>query len=199
MLKYNKTSNFKLDKIIGWFNFDNYYQQIYNSLPNNSKIFEIGVFYGKSTCFMANLIKNNNKNVEFHCCDTFIVKDKIYVGVDGLKLNENFKKTFQKNLSLFGLSQYVIVHEGKSANVLSRFPNDYFDFIFIDGDHKFSGVIKDISIGFEKLKCGGILAGHDAHVNDIVRALKELNLSYKFIGKWKENPNLNLLWEVCKK
>lgn len=199
MLKFKKIPYLNLDYVKGWFNFDFYYEKIYNHLPNNSKILEIGVFYGKSTCFMANLIKNNNKKVEFHCCDTFVVNNRAYVGIDNLKMHDNFKRKFENNLSYFNLSSCVIVHEGKSVDILSSFPNNYFDFIFVDGDHRYEAVKNDIYFGYQKIKSGGKLAGHDAHNNDIVRALEDLNMSFEFLGKWEENQNLNLLWEVCKK
>ena len=36
-----------------------------------------------------------------------------------------------------------------------------FDFIFIDGDHRYSQVVKDVRNSYNVLKPGGILAGHD--------------------------------------
>lgn len=35
------------------------------------------------------------------------------------------------------------------------------DFVFIDGDHTYESVSKDINLWFPKIKAGGILAGHD--------------------------------------
>lgn len=38
---------------------------------------------------------------------------------------------------------------------------DNLDFVYIDGNHDYESVKKDMEIYFEKLKSGGVLAGHD--------------------------------------
>jgi hypothetical protein len=53
---------------------------------------------------------------------------------------------------------------------LIRFPSEkvaplywdgYFDMVYIDGDHHYESVIKDIKTWLPKVKKGGIIAGHD--------------------------------------
>jgi hypothetical protein len=38
---------------------------------------------------------------------------------------------------------------------------DYFDYVYIDGDHRYEAVSADIRAWWQKIKSGGILAGHD--------------------------------------
>jgi FkbM family methyltransferase len=45
-----------------------------------------------------------------------------------------------------------------SANM---FPNEYFDFIYIDADHSYEGVIKDLEAWWPKIKKGGLFCGDD--------------------------------------
>jgi predicted O-methyltransferase YrrM len=47
-------------------------------------------------------------------------------------------------------------HEFAKINTVRNF-----DFVFIDGDHRYETVIHDIDEGLKILKPGGILAGHD--------------------------------------
>lgn len=49
---------------------------------------------------------------------------------------------------------------------IKQFSTDFYmsaspDFVFIDGDHRYETVMKDIKLGLELLRKGGILAGHD--------------------------------------
>jgi predicted O-methyltransferase YrrM len=41
------------------------------------------------------------------------------------------------------------------------FPDEFFDFIFIDADHSYEAVVKDIQSWWPKIKKGGIFAGDD--------------------------------------
>lgn len=41
------------------------------------------------------------------------------------------------------------------------FPDEYFDFIFIDADHSYEAVVRDIQCWWPKIKKGGIFAGDD--------------------------------------
>lgn len=50
---------------------------------------------------------------------------------------------------------------GNSWELASQFPDGWFDFVFIDGDHSYEGVIQDIRAYLPKVRKGGIIAGHD--------------------------------------
>jgi len=57
-----------------------------------------------------------------------------------------------------GRYEFVI---GKSPEYAENFENNYFDFIYIDGDHLYESVIADLKGWWPKLKDGGIMAGDD--------------------------------------
>lgn len=42
-----------------------------------------------------------------------------------------------------------------------HFPDEYFDFIYIDGDHEYEGIKADLDNWYPKVKKGGVLAGDD--------------------------------------
>lgn len=50
---------------------------------------------------------------------------------------------------------------GESSATVSAFKDDSVDFIYIDGDHSYSQVKRDLRDYFPKIKKGGIIAGHD--------------------------------------
>ena len=57
-------------------------------------------------------------------------------------------------------------HEGLSADVLSTFEDATFDWIYIDADHSYDGVLGDARAAAPKLKPGGLLIFNDfAHID----------------------------------
>ncbi len=55
----------------------------------------------------------------------------------------------------------IVLHEGDSAERLSRFPDRYFDWIYVDADHRFEGVSRDIAAARGKVKPEGFLVFND--------------------------------------
>jgi hypothetical protein len=43
----------------------------------------------------------------------------------------------------------------------TRFEDGHFDFVYLDARHDFKGVYEDLVSWWPKLRCGGIMAGHD--------------------------------------
>jgi hypothetical protein len=55
----------------------------------------------------------------------------------------------------------VHFHERDSAEALAAFPDEYFDWIYIDGDHSYEGVVRDIEQAERKVKRDGVLVFND--------------------------------------
>jgi hypothetical protein len=58
-------------------------------------------------------------------------------------------------------SGHVIIHRNYSSIVLNTFPDGYFDWVYIDGNHYYEYVKKDLEISFNKTKPGGYVTGDD--------------------------------------
>lgn len=59
----------------------------------------------------------------------------------------------------------VRVHRGFSHEVLATFPDDYFDWIYIDADHSYEATLRDARAAAPKVKRGGYLVFNDfAHM-----------------------------------
>lgn len=57
-----------------------------------------------------------------------------------------------------------------SVEASKLFPDNFFDFIFIDADHKYSSVMEDLNAWFPKLKPGGLFSGDDYIPDDTIDA-----------------------------
>lgn len=68
--------------------------------------------------------------------------------------HENFKKDMADK-------PFVKVCKGYSFDVVKEFPDEFFDFVFIDADHTFEGCLRDIVDWYPKVKKGKVLCGHD--------------------------------------
>lgn len=62
---------------------------------------------------------------------------------------------------------------GWSPEITSEFHDDYFNFIYIDAEHTYDAVKKDVNSWWTKLKKGGIMAGHDYGWETVKKAVDE--------------------------
>lgn len=58
----------------------------------------------------------------------------------------------------------VRTHVGDSSSHMSRMPDGYFDMVYIDGDHEYEGVVRDIEATLPKMKPGGVIIFNDYNV-----------------------------------
>ena len=120
---------------------------------------EVGVYRSKLTKF---LLKNSDKGIdEYWAIDPWDPRNHQFT-VDNLFWSNAYKKTL--NLMPWFLQLKVIRMTSVSASKL--FPNSYFDLVFIDGNHLYEDVKRDIGSWLPKVKSGGILAGHDYNLDE---------------------------------
>lgn len=113
-----------------------------------STFLEIGSFEGMSTIWMLENILTNKESRLF-CIDAWAE----WTGDAFVRFVENINKT--------GLKDKVRIVKGDSSEELRIFPKEYFDFIYVDGDHDEKAVIKDAIGSFRVLKKGGMIAFDD--------------------------------------
>ena len=109
---------------------------------------EIGSFEGMSTIWMLENILTEESSQIF-CIDAWAE----WTGDAFVRFVSNINKT--------GLKDKVHIVKGDSSEELRIFPKEYFDFIYIDGNHDEKAVIKDAIGSFRILKKGGIIAFDD--------------------------------------
>jgi predicted O-methyltransferase YrrM len=154
-------NNYFLD-IEGVFNFDDIYSSEVNRIKDSGTFVEIGILHGKSTAWMAEAIKDSNKNIDFYAIDNSI----------STYLNENLEP----------VKDYVTILESDSVKASENFKDKSLDFVFIDGDHTYDGVINDLKAWDKKIKDGGTIAGHDYVKDHNIKKIKVWEAVNDFYG-----------------
>ena len=146
-----------------------------SNIPSDNPICcEIGSYMGKSSIVlgMALLAKRGGK---VFCIDPFDLISDYYeqVSRDKLGSGDLTRKQFvMDNIRKYGLEEKIELVQGFSTFVAMNF-HQPLDFIFIDGDHGFEGVLGDYFDWSGMLKVGGVIAFHDYYKID---DLKRFNL-----------------------
>ena len=105
--------------------------------------------------------------------------DERYVGC----YNWDPEKGFQR--FRLGTSPYksrLRILKGDSVLMADKVNDNSLDFIFIDADHSYQGVLRDLAAWVPKLKSEGLLSGHDIHLAGVVRAVREKIPNYQEAG-----------------
>lgn len=124
----------------------------------NPQIIEIGSWLGQSTNVICNFMKNN-KGGKLQVIDTF--EGSPDTALVGIAERTNIFEKFVNNMIELGHFDRININRASSIEISELFGNESFDFIFIDGDHRYDFVSKDIALYYPKLKKGGIVCGHD--------------------------------------
>ena len=66
-----------------------------------------------------------------------------------------------------------------SVHAAKQFEDKSLDFVFIDAQHTYDSLTKDIIAWSPKIKEDGMLLGHDIHFPGVLKAVKELVPDYK--------------------
>ncbi len=134
-------------------------------------------FEGKRQHFLKHLIETNNFRImievgidtgktTFHLLDTIPQLTIYAVDTDISKFyNISVKEKYGDRL---------VPIQGYSFQVADQFADNFADIIFIDADHSYASVKKDILKYTPKLKKGGLLTGHDIDYPGVNKAVNEV-------------------------
>jgi Methyltransferase domain len=129
-------------------------------IPSRAVCAEIGVWKGD---FSERVLKLRRPR-EFHLIDPWLFESKYpgrWYGGDAAKNQDDMDSIKDSVCRRFAGNSTVTIHRSKSVAAASQFPNEYFDWIYIDGDHSWEAVLNDLQAWYTKLKVTGILALDD--------------------------------------
>jgi hypothetical protein len=140
-------------------------QTLLDMLPKDSVCAEVGVHRGD---FSARVLKIVNPK-EFHLIDPWkyeqsnTYKAALYGGKarGGQAEMDDRCQAVRQRFDPEIRSGRIVIHRDCSKTVLGEFPDGYFDWVYIDGNHLYEYVREDVALSFRKTKLGGYITGDD--------------------------------------
>lgn len=138
---------------------NNWFQNVnmndYKDKPIN--YLEIGTFYGANLLSVANSYGLHNDS-KLYCIDPWEDYDEY---PEYKNEQPSIYNAFINNVEKSGHKNKIIVNRGFSNIVIPSLQDDFFDIIYIDGNHEPEYVLEDAVLSFRKLKIGGIMIFDD--------------------------------------
>jgi len=135
--------------------------ELISKLTANGRVAELGTFKGE----FAKDILSRSSPIELHLVD-----------IDFSRLNPEISS-----------DRRVAYHRGFTQDVLTKFDDGYFDWIYVDADHSYEGTLRDAQLSAPKVRSGGFLVFNDfAHLDPaygrygVHRAVSEFAVSMRW-------------------
>jgi len=113
-------------------------QELLALLPPKSICAELGVAYGVFSQKILKIVRPR----ELHLIDCVIPQD----------LTDLLTRLHDKRIQL---------HKGDSVEIMSCFPDHYFDWVYIDTSHDYEQTKKELAVARRKVKKNGLICGYD--------------------------------------
>ncbi len=168
--KYWRKTSFK-QKGVGNF----FLKHVYERRPKN--FLEIGVFHGVTSRNVCELLKNiHGDNFKFTGIDIFSTENNLIEDefIPRTKFSNPLKTLYYKYLirmdpySIASVKKLLSKYEnntniikGNSNKILPEIISNNFDYVFLDGGHKYETVLKDLQILTQVIENDGIILCDD--------------------------------------
>ncbi len=125
-------------------------------LPDSGVVAEVGVAFGD---FTTQILKRS-KPEKLHLVDVWS-SDRYQQGL--AKIRDRFSDEIANGV--------IEINQGLSTERLCEFSEGYFDWVYIDTDHSYATTRDELRLSAQKVKPGGVIAGHDFTSGNPVRAV----------------------------
>lgn len=140
------------------FNWTEGLELLCKDIPNREVMVEIGCFAGISTEVFARHFG------KVYAVDTWAPYEEV---TEPNVIQEARRMFFEGPASL----PNVVVIEKQSPGAASMFGDLSLDFVYVDANHSFYGVMADLVAWYPKVKIGGYIGGHDYHQPGVYAAV----------------------------
>ena len=151
--------------------YDTRISMVRNTISSNGVYAELGVFDGSFSREIINILDPK----------ALVLIDYFEGDVESGDQDGNNSRVINLDLVYNDLlkryrdNNRIKILKGDTVESLSQFPNDYFDMVYVDADHRYEGCLRDLEISYQKVKNNGWILGHDYEIN-----LKKAKTKFKF-------------------
>ena len=183
---------------------------------------EIGVAEGLYSSHLLRYLRPSKLHLidpwRFQSITNYLMDANNTSDAEGDRRHELVRNRFAGQIS----AGIVEVHRGLSTDIAPKFPESYFDFVYVDAVHTYDGCLADLRAFDRKVKRDGFIVGHDyqtiplakAHHNGVVQAVHDFvsETGYTFLAlTFEEAPSfviakdadseaaMNFVAEIAKK
>ena len=89
---------------------------------------------------------------------------------------------------LFASHSNVEIVRQKAEDAAASFPDRFFDYVYIDGEHSYEAIKRDLANYFPKVKVGGYLIGDDYGWTGIAKGVQEFLAEHQGQLLWLVDP-----------
>lgn len=133
--------------------------KVISELDSDAVWVELGSWTGKSAAYCIVELYNQKKLKEFHCVDTWKgSEDTNQKDFEIVKKNKLFD-VFKNNLK--PVENLYTTHKMMSWEAAKYFKEESVNFVYIDADHRYESVLKDLEAWWPKIKPGYYIGGDD--------------------------------------
>ena len=121
----------------------------------DNKMIEIGSYMGEST----HIFGSCGLFTEINCIEPFSGTENF-----NEENNHTWEEVWEEyDINTRQFKDIIKLHEDYSYDekVLSKFNDDEYDFVYVDGNHSFESTRQDFELYIPKIKSNGVLGGHD--------------------------------------
>ena len=153
-------------------------------LKKNSVIAEVGVWEGE----FSKIIYDNAIPNKLILVDPWIFDPKIRGCAPQVHGKEPLSQNFFDNAKLSTYNKFKDVQNvhivDKISSIASKlYDNEYFDYIYVDGEHSYKAVLNDLENWYPKLKKNGKIFGDDFYWREEDNSFSVKKAYYEFILK----------------
>jgi Methyltransferase domain len=179
--------------IPGWCDFTDIYADAVTSASQGGILVEVGVAFGRSLAFLASeCIRQGRRDVRILAVDPWVddwTQPHGWTQTDRPSWGgEHAEWARAKGGPFSAFTEMMRTHApeelerttvlrcmGWQAAFVAATMQGSIDFVFIDGDHRYEGVKKDIDAWYPIVRSGGVIAGHDYthEFPGVLQAVKE--------------------------
>lgn len=142
------------NEIQGWFDYQDAFKFLVDSVPDHGVFIEAGAWLGKSSSFLCDYAGDR---IKIFIVDTWQGSQDELNSTHKLATETDIYVIFLENM---GDRKFTSIRKD-SIEASKDFEDNSCDVVYIDMEHTYEAVKKDIEAWLPKVKNGGYIAGHD--------------------------------------